>query len=103
MAIPRSLQAPRAGIDANGARSNPWRASVDDVPMGKLTSFPQAVTREPSETVILAWIVYASYAVHGRMNAAAMEDPRLAGNDPKAMPFDTKRKFWGGFAVLVSL
>jgi uncharacterized protein YbaA (DUF1428 family) len=31
-----------------------------------------------------------------------MKDPRLASMmDPKAMPFDGKRMFWGGFKVLV--
>jgi uncharacterized protein YbaA (DUF1428 family) len=31
-----------------------------------------------------------------------MADPRLAKMmDPKAMPFDGKRMFWGGFKVMV--
>jgi uncharacterized protein YbaA (DUF1428 family) len=31
-----------------------------------------------------------------------MKDPRLANMmDPKTMPFDAKRMFWGGFKVLV--
>ena len=33
-----------------------------------------------------------------------MKDPRITENmDPKAMPFDGKRMFWGGFEVLVEL
>lgn len=33
-----------------------------------------------------------------------MKDPRLAKMmDPKAMPFDAKRMFWGGFKSLVEL
>jgi uncharacterized protein YbaA (DUF1428 family) len=33
-----------------------------------------------------------------------MKDPRLtAMMDPKAMPFDAKRMFWGGFKVMVDL
>jgi len=31
-----------------------------------------------------------------------MKDPRLASMmDPKKMPFDAKRMFWGGFKTLV--
>jgi uncharacterized protein YbaA (DUF1428 family) len=75
----------------------------DDVPPGKLTSFPQAVRLEANETVVFAWITYASRAERDRINAAVMQDPRIAGVDPKSMPFDTKRMFWGGFEVLVSL
>jgi uncharacterized protein YbaA (DUF1428 family) len=32
-----------------------------------------------------------------------MKDERITGVDPKSMPFDSKRMFWGGFEVLVSL
>jgi len=33
-----------------------------------------------------------------------MKDPRLAAMvDPNKMPFDGKRKFWGGFETLVEL
>ena len=39
-----------------------------------------------------------------RINAALMQDPRLkAMMDPKTMPFDPKRMFWGGFKTLVQL
>jgi len=31
-----------------------------------------------------------------------MKDPRLAGMDPKSLPFDGKRMFWGGFKPIVS-
>jgi uncharacterized protein YbaA (DUF1428 family) len=46
--------------------------------------------------------VYKSRARRGRINAKVMKDPRLANMmDPKAMPFDGKRMFWGGFKILV--
>jgi uncharacterized protein YbaA (DUF1428 family) len=36
--------------------------------------------------------------------AKVMADPRLADlMDPKNLPFDGKRMFWGGFKVVVSL
>jgi uncharacterized protein YbaA (DUF1428 family) len=75
----------------------------DDVPPGKLTSFPQAVKLEANETVVIAWIVYSSRAERDRINAAVMKDPRITGTDPKSVPFDAKRMFWGGFEMFVSL
>ena len=70
--------------------------------MGKLTSFPQSVKLKPDETVVFSWIVYKSRAQRDRVNAKVMKDPRMAPMmDPKAMPFDGKRMFWGGFKVFV--
>jgi uncharacterized protein YbaA (DUF1428 family) len=75
---------------------------ADDVKPGKHTSFPQSVKLKPGETVVLAYIVYKSRAHRDRVNAKVMKDPRLANMmDPKAMPFDGKRMFWGGFKVMV--
>ena len=69
---------------------------------GKHTSFPQSVKLKKGETVIFAYIVYKSRAQRDRVNAKVMKDPRLARMmDPKKMPFDGKRMFWGGFNVLV--
>ena len=74
----------------------------DDVKPGKLTSFPQSVKLKPDETVVFSWIVYKSRAQRDRINAKVMKDPRMAPMmDPKAMPFDGKRMFWGGFKVFV--
>ncbi|MEO8177859.1 MAG: DUF1428 domain-containing protein [Deltaproteobacteria bacterium] len=74
---------------------------ADDVKPGKLTSFPQSVQLEPDEVVVFAWIVYESRAHRDEVNAKVMQDPLMAGMDPKSMPFDGKRMFWGGFEVLV--
>ena len=75
---------------------------ADDVKPGKHTSFPQSVKLKPGETVVFAYIVYKSRAHRDRVNAKVMKDPRLKPMmDPKAMPFDGKRMFWGGFKVLV--
>lgn len=77
---------------------------ADDVKPGKHTSFPQSVKLKPAETVVFAYIVYKSRADRDRVNAKVMKDPRLANMmDPKAMPFDGKRMFWGGFKVLVDI
>jgi len=76
---------------------------ADDVKPGKVTSFPQSVKLKPGETVVFAYIVYKSRTQRDRVNAKVMKDPRLANMmDPKAMPFDAKRMFWGGFKVMVN-
>lgn len=73
----------------------------DDVPEGKLTSFPLAVQRKPDETVVFSWITWPSKSVRDEGMKRAMEDPRMkATMDP--MPFDGKRMIFGGFEVLVS-
>ena len=75
---------------------------ADDVKPGKYTSFPQSVKLKPSETVIFSWIVFKSRAHRDSVNSKVMKDPRLADMmDPKALPFDGKRMFWGGFKILV--
>lgn len=77
---------------------------ADDVKPGKLTSFPQAVKLKPGEVVVFSWIVYKSRRQRDSVNAKVMKDPRLASMmDPKAMPFDAKRMFWGGFKSIVEV
>ena len=75
---------------------------ADDVKPGKVTSFPQAVKLKANEVVVFSWITYKSRAARDRINAKVMEDPRLADMmDPKNVPFDAKRMFWGGFKPIV--
>jgi uncharacterized protein YbaA (DUF1428 family) len=77
---------------------------ADDVKVGKLTSFPRSVKLKPGETVVFSWIVYKSRAQRDAVNAKVMADPRLKSMmDPKAMPFDAKRMFFGGFRTLIKL
>jgi uncharacterized protein YbaA (DUF1428 family) len=77
---------------------------ADDVKPGKTTSFPQAVKLKQGEVVVFSWIVYKSRAHRDSVNAKVMKDPRLAPMmDPKTMPFDGKRMFWGGFKTLLEL
>ena len=75
---------------------------ADDVKPGKVTSFPQAVKLKPGEVVVVARIVYKSRAHHDRVFKKAMADPR-AQMDPKQLPFDGMRVFWGGFKPMISL
>lgn len=77
---------------------------ADDVKAGKWTSFPQAVKLKPGEAVWFSWIVYKSRKHRDGVLAKVMKDKRLAPMmDPKTMPFDGKRMFWGGFKMMVSL
>lgn len=73
----------------------------DDVPEGKLTSFPMAVQRKEDETVVFSWITWPSKAVRDAGMKRAMEDPRLQAS-MNSMPFDGKRMIFGGFQVIVS-
>ena len=80
---------------------------ADDVPMGKVTSFPQSVKRKKDETVVFAWISYKSRAHRDRVNAKVMKDPRLAdmmgADNMENMPFDAQRMIYGGFKVVVDV
>jgi uncharacterized protein YbaA (DUF1428 family) len=77
---------------------------ADDVKPGKTTSIPQAVKLKPGEVVVFSWIFYKSKADRNRANKKVMADPRLAEfMDPKKMPFDGKRMFWGGFKPIVTM
>jgi len=74
---------------------------AEDVKVGKLTSFPRSVKLKPSETVVFSWITFKSRAHRDRVNAKVMKDKRIAGMDPKDMPFDGKRMIYGGFKIIV--
>ena len=74
---------------------------ADDVQPGKVTSFPQAVQLKEDETVVVAWVEYESREQRDRVVEQVMKDPRMSGMDPKGLPFDAKRMFWGGFKPIV--
>jgi uncharacterized protein YbaA (DUF1428 family) len=77
---------------------------ADDVKPGKTTSFPQAVKLKPDEVVVFSWIVYKTKADRNRANKKVMADKRLAEfMDPKNLPFDGMRMFWGGFKPIVEM
>ena len=76
---------------------------AEDVKPGKLTSFPQSVKLKAGETVVFSWITYKSRKHRDRVMEKVMKDPRLAPMmDPKKMPFDPKRMFFGGFDTIVT-
>ncbi len=75
---------------------------AEDVDVKFGIPFPKQMNANPDETVIMAWIVYASKAERDRINELVMKDPRLCeGMDPEKMPFDCKRMVYGGFDILV--
>lgn len=72
----------------------------DDVPQGKLTSFPMAVKCKDDETVVFSWVTWPSRQVRDAGMKKVMTDPRLQP-DTNPMPFDGKRLIYGGFEVIV--
>lgn len=72
----------------------------DDVPDGKVTSFPMAVKKKDDETVVFSWIVWPSRQARddGMKKVMAEYDP---AKNP--MPFDGQRLIFGGFEVLVDV
>jgi len=74
----------------------------DDVPYGKLTSFPRAVMAEEDEVVIFSWIVYPSKEVRDASNKKMMADPALEAL-MKDVPMDGKRMIMGGFTPIAGL
>ena len=53
---------------------------------------------------MFAYIVYKSRADRNKVNKAVSSDPRSKDMmDPKSMPFDGKRMFFGGFKVMIEL
>ena len=82
--------------------------AADDVKPGKWTSFPQSVKLKRGEVVIFSFIVFRSRGQRDRINKKAMDifssDPKWKKfMDPKNLPFDGKRMFWGGFRPIVEL
>ena len=81
-------------------------SAADDVQPGKWTSFPQSVKLKRGEVVVFSFIVYRSRGQRDRINKKVMKffmsDPKWKKYmDPKNMPFDGKRMFWGGFRAIV--
>lgn len=74
----------------------------DDIPEGKLTSFPMAVKCKENETVVLSWIIWPSKEVRDEGMAKFMKDP-ICNMEENPLPFDGQRMIFGGFNVLVDI
>jgi uncharacterized protein YbaA (DUF1428 family) len=75
----------------------------DDVPPGKITSFPQSVKLKRNEVVWFSYIVYKSRRHRDAVNKKVMSDPRIASMGAQKVPFDSKRMIYGGFKVSVDV
>ncbi len=75
----------------------------DDIPEGKLTSFPLAVKCEPNETVVFGFVEWPSKADHDENMPKVMtemEESMMSGK-MKEPPLDGKRMIFGSFEVLL--
>ena len=73
----------------------------DDVPDGKVTSFPMAVQLKEDETVVLSWVIWPDKATREKGMAIAEKDPVFQGEG--AMPFDGARMIYGSFETILDL
>lgn len=77
---------------------------ADDVPYGKVTSFPRGVGRKNNETIVLGWAVYKSKAQRDKVMAKVMADPRMREYMGGAEGvIDASRMVFGGFSEFVAL
>lgn len=72
-----------------------------NVPVGDVTSLPQAVKLEEGETVVMGWIKWPSKEVRDKGFSRMRSDPRMAEAMAGGMPFDGKRMIMGGFEQIV--
>ncbi len=71
----------------------------NDVPDGKLTSFPLAVKKGEGETVVLSWVNWPNKATRDTGWAKLMESGRMQALGE--MPFDGQRMIFGGFDTVL--
>lgn len=71
----------------------------DDVPDGKVTSFPMAVKKKEDETVVFSWITWPNKSIRDEGMKKFMDDPRF--KSVQDMPFDGQRMIYGGFQAIL--
>lgn len=74
----------------------------DDVPEGKLTSFPLSVKCGPGETVAIGWITWPSKEARKAGWETLMKEPKMQPGQMN-MPFDGKRMIYGAFEVILEM
>ena len=74
----------------------------NDVPDGKVTSFPLAVKKTDDEVVVFAWVTWPDKKTRDAGWQSVMEDPRMQP-DKAPMPFDGKRMIYGGFDEILNV
>ena len=98
----REMAAKAAEIWKEHGATRVIEAWADDVPEGKVTSFPMAVKLEEGETVVFSWIEWPSREARDTGNAKVMADPRMQ-MEGKEMPFSMQRIIFGGFRPIVEV
>jgi uncharacterized protein YbaA (DUF1428 family) len=78
-----------------------FEALGDDVPKGKITSFPMSVKLKAGEKVAVGYAVYKSRAHRDAVMKRIHQDPQLM-KFWENMPFDGMRMIWGGFKGIAS-
>ena len=73
---------------------------ADDVPKGKITSFPLSVKLKSNEVVIFSYAVYKSRTHRNQVMAKIMKDEAIL-KMWEEMPFDGMRMIWGGFKTIL--
>jgi uncharacterized protein YbaA (DUF1428 family) len=96
----RKIAADAAGVFKEHGATAVVEAWGDDVPDGKVTSFPMAVKLEEGETVVFSWVVWPSREARDEGNKKVMEDPRMQPTGEE-MPFSMQRMIFGGFQPIV--
>ena len=72
---------------------------ADEVPDGKLTSFPLAVQKQEGEEVAVGIVIWPDKETHKQGMEKAMSDPRMSEERILSI-FDGKRVIFGGFEVV---
>jgi len=70
----------------------------ENVPTGKITSFPQAVQCNADEVPVFGFMTFHDRAHRDRVMGQAMADPAMGALMMQA-PLDGKRMIFGGFAA----
>ncbi len=79
-----------------------WECVGDDMKVEGVLSFTEIADTKSDETVIFAWVVYASKEARDAANAKIFADPRMKDMMEMSNPiFDCKRMACGGFKQLV--
>jgi uncharacterized protein YbaA (DUF1428 family) len=73
----------------------------DDVPKGKITSFPKSVKLKAGEIIVFGYAIYKSRAHRDSVMKKVHQDMALMKFWDN-MPFDGMRMIWGGFKSFVA-
>ncbi len=79
-----------------------YRETVgDDLDVEYMLPFPKLTQISADETIVFAWIVYASREHRDEVNAKIHSDPRMKEIMTDELPMDCTRMAYGGFKTIV--